>query len=146
MDNWLPWAWVIMAIILAIAEIFTSGFFLICFGIGAGVAALAAAIGLSPLAQFATFVAASAVVLLLVRPIINRITNPVMPPVGIERLLGHQGIVLETIDPARGRGVVRVEHERWSADSVEGVPIATGTMVDVIGVEGSHLKVRVPSS
>jgi membrane protein implicated in regulation of membrane protease activity len=131
-----------MAILLAIAEIFTSGFFLICFGIGAAVAGLAGFFGFAPLAQFAVFVATSALVLLLLRPFALRVTNPHAPPVGIDRLFGKQGIVVETIDPARGSGVVRVDHEPWSADSADGVPIAVGTMVLVVGIEGTHLKVR----
>jgi membrane protein implicated in regulation of membrane protease activity len=143
MDNWLSWAWVILAILFAIAEIFTAGFFLICFGIGAAMAAVAAFLGFVPLVQFAVFVAASAVVLLLLRPFALRVTNPYAPPVGIDRLFGKQGIVLETIDPARGSGVVRVDHEPWSADSVDGIPVAAGTAVLVVGIEGTHLKVRV---
>jgi membrane protein implicated in regulation of membrane protease activity len=145
MDDWLSWAWVVMAILLMIAEIFTSGFFLLCFGAAAAIAALSGFFGYEPLAQFATFVVASAVALVLVRPFANRVMNPFAPPVGIDRLLGKQGIVLETIDPAAGRGVVRVDHESWSADSADGIPLAAGTMVQVVGIEGSHLKVRVLS-
>jgi membrane protein implicated in regulation of membrane protease activity len=145
MEDWLPWVWVFFAIILAIAEIFTSGFFLICFGIGAAIAAVAGFFGLSPVAQLGVFVLGSAVALYFLRPFANRISNPNAPAVGIDRLVGRQGIVLETIDPARGRGVVRVDHEPWSADSIDGVPIAVGTMVQVVEIEGTHLKVRLPS-
>jgi membrane protein implicated in regulation of membrane protease activity len=141
--NWIAWAWVVVAVLFAIAEIFTAGFFLICFGIGAAIAAIAAFLGFAPLAQFATFLLASTVVLLLLRPLANRIANPHAPAVGIDRLLGKHGIVLETIDPARGVGVVRVNHEPWSADSADGIPIAAGTMVLVVGIEGTHLKVRM---
>lgn len=142
MNGWLPWAWVIVAILLAIGEIFTVGFFLICFGIGAAVAAMAAFLGLGPLWQLATFVAASGAALLLVRPLANRV-SPLANPVGIDRLVGRQGIVVETIDPARGSGVVRVDHEAWSADSVDGTPYAAGTMVQVVAIEGAHLQVRI---
>lgn len=145
MDNWLSWAWVIMAIVLAIAEIFTVGFFLSCFAVGAAAAAVVGFLGFGPLAQFATFVVVSGAILILIRPIANRISNPNAPPVGIDRLVGSQGIVLETIDPARGSGVVRVGHEPWSADSIDGIPIMAGTMVQVVGIEGTHLKVRVAS-
>ena len=145
MTGWLSWAWVVAAIVLAIAEIFTVGFFLICFSIGAAVAALAAFVGFSPLAQLATFVVASAVALVLLRPFANRVSNANATPVGIDRLVGRQGIVLETIDPAQGSGVVRVEHEAWSADSVDGVPYAVGTTVQVVEIVGTHLKVRIAS-
>jgi inner membrane protein len=142
MENWLSWAWVVLAMIFAIAEIFTSGFFLICFGVGAAIAAIAGFMGFGPLAQFAVFVIASAVVLFLVRPFANRISGPNRHPVGVERLLGQQAIVLETIDPAHGSGVVRVGHEKWSADAADSIPIAAGTMVQVVSATGTHLKVR----
>jgi membrane protein implicated in regulation of membrane protease activity len=134
---------VVVAVLLAIAEIFTSGFFIICFGFGAAVAAVAAFLGFAPLAQLAIFVVGSAAALMMVRPIANRVSNPDVTPVGIDRLLGRQGIVLETIDPARGSGVVRVGHEPWSADSIDGTPLAVGTVVHVVDIEGTHLKVRV---
>lgn len=143
MDGVLSWAWVVMAILLAIAEIFTSGFFLICFGFGAAIAAIAGFLGFPPLAQFGAFVVGSAIGLLLLRPFANRITKTDAQPIGIDRLLGKQGIVQETIDPTLGSGVVRVGHEPWSADSLDGVPIAVGTMVKVESIEGTHLKVRV---
>lgn len=143
MENWLSWAWVVMAVVLAIAEIFTAGFFLICFGIGAAVAALSSFFGVPPLGQFAIFVATSGVVLLLLRPFANRVTNSNAQLVGIDRLLGQQGLVMEPIDPASGQGLVRVNHESWSADSADGVPIAVGVTVLVVGIEGTHLKVRI---
>jgi membrane protein implicated in regulation of membrane protease activity len=72
LENWLSWVWVVMAVLLAIAEIFTAGFFLIGFAIGAAAAAVAAFMGFAPLAQFAVFVVASALSLLLARPLVNR--------------------------------------------------------------------------
>ncbi|MCC6454252.1 MAG: NfeD family protein [Caldilineaceae bacterium] len=143
MENWLSWAWFVLALLFTIAEIFTSGFFLVCFGAGAAVAAVAGFLGFSPLAQFAVFIGASGLALFLVRPFANRVSNPNTHMVGIDRVLGREGIVLETIDPARGSGVVRVGHEPWSADAADGMPIAAGVMVQVVGVEGTHLKVRV---
>lgn len=145
MYNWVAWAWVVVAVFFAIAEIFTIGFFLICFGVGAAAAAATAFLGFAPLVQFVTFLLTSTVVLFLLRPLANRVANPHAPAVGIDRLLGRHGIVLETIDPARGVGMVRVNHEPWSADSADGVPIAAGTMVLVVGIEGTHLKVRMAS-
>jgi membrane protein implicated in regulation of membrane protease activity len=145
MENWLSWAWVVLAILFAIAEIFTAGFFLIGFAFGAAVAALLGFMGFAPLGQFAAFLVGSTVALLLLRPLSKRVSNPNAPAIGIDRLMGEKGIVVETIDPARGSGVIRVNHEPWSADSADGSPIAVGTMVQVVGIEGTHLKVRLAS-
>jgi membrane protein implicated in regulation of membrane protease activity len=141
-ENWLQWVWLILAMVFFIAEVFTSGFFLICFGVGAGLAAGAAFFGTPPLAQFGIFLVGASLALLAIRPLANRLSNPNTHSVGIDRVLGQEAIVLETIDPAIGHGLVRVRHESWSADAADGRPIAAGTMVVVVDVEGTHLKVR----
>jgi membrane protein implicated in regulation of membrane protease activity len=142
MSAWTPWIWLVMAILFAVAEIFTAGFFLICFGIGAGAAALAAFMGLGPAWQALAFVAVSALAVLLSRPLANRLAQPNTHAVGGDRLLGQEGIVLETIDPVTGRGLVRVGHERWSAVAIEGRPIAAGSTIVVVALNGTHLQVR----
>ena len=55
MNNILVWVWAGLALIFFIAEIFTAGFFLICFGIGAAVAALLALLGVDAIWQLAAF-------------------------------------------------------------------------------------------
>jgi membrane protein implicated in regulation of membrane protease activity len=139
---WLPWAWVVLALLFIIAEIFTAGFFLICFGVGAAGAALAAFLGVGLEWQVAIFVLISSVAVVLVRPLANRVSNPNTHLVGIDRVLGKEGIVLETIDPVSGHGVVRINSERWSAESTEGRPIVAGSQVLVVAVQGTHLMVR----
>lgn len=141
--RWLPWAWLVLAIVFTIAEIFTAGFFLICFGVGALAATLAGFLGLGPLLQFGIFLLVSTLALMLVRPLANRFSSPNSRQIGIDRLLGKEGIVVETIDPNVGHGVVRVDHERWSADSLDGTPIMSGASVIVMAIDGTHLKVRV---
>jgi membrane protein implicated in regulation of membrane protease activity len=51
------WGWAAMAIIFLIAELFTTGFFLVCFGIGAAAAALLAYLGVDPFMQVIAFIA-----------------------------------------------------------------------------------------
>ena len=142
MTDWLPWIWLALAVIFAIAEIFTLGFVIICFSAGAVAAALLAYLGFDFMWQLAAFTVISALAVWLSRPLSNRLTQPNSHAVGSERLVGREGIVLETIDPVSGRGVVRVGHERWSAVSLEGRPIAAGSKVIVDAVGGAHLKVR----
>lgn len=142
-DGWLQWAWIVVALIFFSAEVFTAGFFLACFGAGAILAAISAFWGAPPLVQFGVFLVGSTAALGVLRPLANRVSNPNTHMVGIDRVLGQQAIVLETIDPANGRGVVRVGHEHWSADAADGAPIAIGAVVVVVGVKGTHLQVRL---
>lgn len=61
--------------------------------------------------------------------------------VGREALIGRQGEARTPLAPA---GSVQVAGELWSAEAEAGTPhIAAGTRVEVVGVEGLRLRVRV---
>ncbi len=136
------WGWAAMAIIFLIAELFTSGFFLVCFGVGAAAAALLAYLGVDPLLQVAAFIAVSAVAVLLTRPLTRRLNEQQQNFVGSDRVLGKQAIVLAEIDPAQGAGLVRVDAEEWRAVSEDGRVIAKSAIVEVLRIDGTRLVVR----
>jgi membrane-bound serine protease (ClpP class) len=59
---------------------------------------------------------------------------------GQEALVGQHGIVREALDP---HGQVQAAGELWSAEIIEGdPPLPKGTRVDIVSVEGVHLRVR----
>jgi membrane protein implicated in regulation of membrane protease activity len=136
------WGWAAMAIIFLIAELFTTGFFLVCFGVGAAAAALLAYLGVDPLLQVAAFIAVSAVAVLLTRPLTRRLNEQQQNFVGSDRVLGKQAIVLTEIDPALGAGLVRVDAEEWRAVSEDGRVIAKAAIVEVLRIDGTRLVVR----
>jgi membrane protein implicated in regulation of membrane protease activity len=138
----IPWVWAVMAMLFGVAEIFTAGFVLACFGIGAGAASLVAFAGYGLGWQLLAFALVSGVTVLLSRRFAQRVSNPSANTVGIDRVIGRSALVLEAIEPKLARGRVRVERETWSADSIDGAPIAQGANVVVIAVEGTRLKVR----
>jgi len=57
---------------------------------------------------------------------------------GVERLAGMQGVAQSALTPG---GVVLVEGEQWTAQSVDG-PVQAGEPVEVVAVDGLKLKVR----
>lgn len=139
---WL-WVWVILAVVLSIAEIFTSGFFLLPFGVGAAAAAALeffypGSINL----QWVAFIGVSALLLVALRRIANRLTHEPPMKVAGDRLLGKFGVVIEALEEHSGVGRVRVEREEWRADAPGYEPLAAGTRVEVVAVEGTHLIVR----
>ncbi len=138
----LAWVWMVLAILFFIAEIFTTGFFIIIFGVGALLASLAAFLGVGFVGQLLVFVVGSAIALFLTRPLAERISQPEPQGVAIDRVLGKQAVVLQTIDPIANTGMVRVETEEWRAESADGSVIPKGSVVEVLGVEGVRLKVR----
>jgi inner membrane protein len=140
--QYIPWVWVILALAFMMAEIFTAGFFLFCFGIGAFVAALLGFLEFDFFWQLTTFIVVSGIALALSRPFANRVSNQEPNTVGIDRVLGQRALVIKAINPVTSEGEVRVAHEKWSADSVDGQPIPAGATVEVVEVVGTHLRVQ----
>ena len=134
----LRWGWLVVAVIFFLAEIFTAGFVLAAFGVAAVVAALVAFLGLGIEWQLVAFVVASAVAIIYSRRFAERITGPQAEGVGVDRVLGKRGVVLETIDPLQASGRVRIDREQWRDGSV----IPAGATIEVIRVEGTRLIVR----
>ena len=136
------WVWMILAAVFIIGEIFTAGFFLLWFGIGAVVAGIFAYLGLSIGVQGAAFVVVSGVLFAVSRKFAERFTKKQPPGIGADRLIGKRGVVLEEIDNIKNTGRVRVEEDEWRADSKTDEIIPEGKRVEVIRVEGTHLIVK----
>ena len=99
MDLWF-WFWVVLAAILIVGEIFTAGFFLLPFGVGAVVSAAGTWFGLGPVGQWLLFLAISVPGLLLIRRFADRVTEGAEPlRVAGDRTLGRVGLVLQAIQP-----------------------------------------------
>lgn len=141
-DEFWMWGWIALAIIFMIAELFTSGFFLFCFGVGAGVAAFSAYLGLDPFLQIFVFILASGIAVLLTRPVARRLTEHTPNFVAGDRVLNRPGVVLTEINPALGSGMVRVDAEEWRAISEDGSVIPKGAIVRVLRIDGTRLVVR----
>jgi membrane protein implicated in regulation of membrane protease activity len=143
---WL-WVWVALAVILSVAEIFTAGFFLLPFGIGAAVAAVLELVWPGSIAwQWVAFIGVSSLLLVGLRRFASHVTHE--PPVKVagDRLLGRQGVVIERLEEHGHGGRVRVDREEWRADAPGLEPLEVGVRVEVMAVEGTHLVVRPISS
>ena len=137
------WFWVILAAFLIVGEIFTMGFFLLPFGVGAAAAAFGSWMGANVVGQWIIFLLVSIPALLLIKRFADRVTRDREPlQVASDRALGKTGIVLEAIHPHGGMGRVRVGLEEWRAQPEAPSEIPEGTVVEVVRVEGNHLIVR----
>jgi membrane protein implicated in regulation of membrane protease activity len=136
------WIWALLVLLFVVAEIFTTGFFLFCFGVGAAAAGIVAWLGYDLTAQLAVFVVVSGLMVAAVRPLAWGVGRKARNTVGIDRVLHKPAVVTSAIEPTIAKGRVRVEREEWLADSVTGKAIPAGTAVEVIAVEGTRLQVR----
>lgn len=135
MDAWV-W-WLILALLLGVAEVSTTT---LVFGMltgGALAAAGASLAGADLTLQLLVFAVVSALLVLVVRPVARRhIRMPLQTRSGVAALVGSEAVVLETVDSHDGR--IKLAGEVWSARSYDGqVELAAGTAVYVVAIEGA---------
>ncbi|HEY5685891.1 MAG TPA: NfeD family protein [Acidimicrobiia bacterium] len=135
------WFWTIFAVGFGMGEIFTAGFFLFPFAVGAAVAAVLAWIGVNVVAQWLVFTGVSIIALVYLRRYAT-VSDAEQPRVGAYRLTDATGVVLVDIDAGTSSGMVRIESEEWRASSESGESIPAGTRITVTEVRGSRLIVR----
>ena len=132
--------WIVLAIVLAIAETFTATLFVIMFAAGALAAGGAAALGAPLLLQTIVFALVSALSAGAVRPIIMRHHRSALEagetPFGIEAMQGCSAMVLEEVDAEHG--LVKIDGEVWTARSFDGQEVyQPGERVQVIKIRGA---------
>jgi len=137
------WIWMAIAAIFVIGEIFTVGFFLLWFGIGAVAAGILALFGFGASWQWGIFMVVSGVLFALSRRFAERFTKKQPPGIGADRVIGKKGVVLEEIDNIRSTGRVRLGKEEWRADSDTGEVIPVGKRVKVTRLVGTHVVVKI---
>jgi membrane protein implicated in regulation of membrane protease activity len=133
------WLWTGLALVMAIGEMFTAGFFLLPFAIGAGAAAVLAWLGVAVLPQWLVFFGVTLFAFVYLRRFIRRQDELAPAQVGANRWANSVGLVLEDIDPVAAKGMVRIGSEEWRATA--STPIPAGTQVVVHEVRGARLVV-----
>lgn len=131
--------WIVLGVVLAVAEVFTTTLFLIMFAAGAFAAAGAAALGAPVGVQAIVFAGVSALTVLAVRPTLRRHQRSALAsgeqPFGVEAIEGSSALVLERVDA--DSGLVKIDGELWSARSYDaGQVFDPGERVQVIQVRG----------
>lgn len=139
------WIWMAIAALFIVGEIFTQGFFLFWFGIGAAVAGVLAILGLGVGWQLGAFVVVSGVLFAVSRRFAEKFSKKQPPGIGADRFIGLDGVVLEEIDNVKNTGRVRVQKDEWRADSETGDIIPEGERIIVTRLDGTHLVVKIKS-
>lgn len=139
--------WLIIAIVLVIVEICTAAFGSICFAIGAGLAALAAALGGGVTWQIIVFAAVSLLTFVFLRPVVIRFLDRKSKDVktNADALVGRKGIVSERIDAKQHTGRVAIDGDDWKAVSEDGSVIEKGISVEIVKLDSIIVTVRSES-
>ncbi len=132
-----PWYWAIGALVIAVLELPTPGFYLIWIAAGGAITALASFVfGLSLSSQIGVFVVSSAVTCVCGYFVYQRLIepDPTRAPLN-ERgrdMIGATGSIVEPL--TNGRGKVRLGDSVWLA---EGADLPVGAPVIVTGMRGT---------
>ncbi|MFC3999274.1 NfeD family protein [Nocardiopsis sediminis] len=129
--------WLIAAVALGAAEMFTLTLALGLLAVAALVAGIAGAVGLGLAVQVAAFSVTAVAGLAVVRPIARRhLRQPPRLRSGTDALVGRSAVVLEEVTGEHGR--IRLVGEEWSARSLdEDQVIPAGIRVDVLEIDGA---------
>jgi len=135
--------WVFVGIGLVIGEIFTAGFLLLWFGVGAFLAAGLALLGAGSIYQMLSFILTSLILIVLSRTIFKRFLfrKEVGISTNVEALIGQEALVMQMIEGRSKRGLVKIGGETWSAITEEG-RIDRDEVVRVKEVVGNKVSVE----
>ena len=135
----LRWIWLVAGVLLLAGEMSTGTFFMLPFALGAFAAAVLAFLGIGIAGQLVVCLVVSAVAFAAFRPIAKKLDQTGQTEgIGALRLVNESGVVLADI-PADDAGMVRIGREEWRAVSESGQPIAEGTAVRIVDVEGTRV-------
>ena len=138
--------WLVLGVGLIIAEVFTLGFFLLWFGVGAIAAALAGMLGAPFTVQFLVFAIVSIALTAMSRTIFAKYlshSDENTLKMGVDSLPGQIGTVTLASRGALNEGAVKVYGSIWTAFPTDGEnELVEGEKVEVVDVKGSSIYVR----
>lgn len=136
--------WLVVMLLLIVAEVFTYELVSVWFAFGALVATIPAGLHAPVWVQLLIFLLASVASLLALRPILKKKVVPKKSPTNADRLLGQTGIVKEAIDNELATGRVHIGGLDWTARSeTDSVTIPEGSRVIARRIEGVKMIVAL---
>lgn len=134
--NWAVWVWLVLLVVFLAAEAATVSMVSLWFAAGALTALVVSLLGGPLWLQTGVFVAVSAVLLLLLRPLVRRYITPKVTATNVDSVIGKTGLVTAAIDNLAATGQVKLGGMVWSARSTSGDPIGEGIQIRVDRIEG----------
>jgi membrane protein implicated in regulation of membrane protease activity len=129
--------WLVVAVLLGVAEAFSLTASLGVLGAAALVTAGFAAVGLPLVLQFVVFAVTATLGVVLVRPIaLRHLQQPQLARFGVDALVGKRAYVVREVTDRDG--LVRIDGEEWTARPFdESLVIPVGAAVDVMRISGT---------
>ena len=135
--------WLIIAVIMLVIEIATTGLATLWFAVGAIVAMIMDLCGASVVSQIIVMALVSIVCFTLcmiwIKPKLETLRRKNVQKTNADRLIGREGVVIVPFDSVNGKGQVKVDGQIWSAKAEE--DFSEGTKITVKAIEGVKLVV-----
>ena len=135
--------WLILFVILIVAEIATLGLTTVWFAGGCLAAFLVSLLGLSLPIQIVVFLVVSVVLFIWTRPLLMKYFNKDREKTNVDSVIGKNAVVLKTIDNLHSTGTAELEGMEWTARASKDENIyQAGEIVRVLEVQGVKLIVE----
>lgn len=128
--------WLILMVVFLIVEASMVAMVSLWFAAGALAALAVSLLGGAVWAQVAVFLAVSAALLSLLRPMVRKHITPKLTATNVDAVVGSRGYVIRDVDNMAATGNVKLGAMEWTARSTTGARIPKGTLVTVDRIEG----------
>ncbi len=138
MDVMMIAAWIAVLIVGIVVEVITVQFVSIWFAAASLVPLILAGMGAPRWAQFAVFAAVTAILLILTRPIVQKLRGGFVRT-NADLNIGKTAVVTEAVDNDSSKGRAKIGGVSWKAVSADGTDIPEGEIVVVKDIDGTKL-------
>lgn len=138
--------WLIVAGLFFVGEIFTLGFLIFWFGIGALFAMIVSFFTTNIIIQTTVFLITSTIFILATKPLIKKFVDVKNTNTNVFSIIGKKALVIKDIDPIHSSGQIKLNGEVWSAETENDEIIKEGSEVEVLKINGVKAIVKLVDS
>ncbi len=141
--DYMVWIWLSVMVMALICEGITTALISIWFVPGAIISIVLATLEVEVWIQAVVFFVVSVVSVIVFQSLFRKkLRREKKTATNLDRVIGENAIVTETIDNLRSVGCVKVNGQLWSARSDSGDVINDGEIVEIVAVSGVKLICR----
>ena len=138
--------WLIIAGLFFVGEIFTLGFLIFWFGIGALFAMIVSFFTTNIIIQTTVFLITSTIFILATKPLVKKFVDVKNTNTNVFSIIGKKALVIKDIDPIHSSGQIKLNGEVWSAETENDEIIKKGSEVEVLKINGVKAIVKLVDS
>lgn len=138
--------WLIVAGLFFVGEIFTLGFLIFWFGIGALFAMIVSFFTTNIIIQTTVFLITSTIFILATKPLVKKFVDVKKTNTNVFYIIGKKALVIKDIEPIHSSGQIKLNGEVWSAETENDEIIKEGSEVEVLKINGVKAIVKLVDS